>query len=787
MSALNRKMLRDLLHMKGQALAICLVMACGIAIFVMALSMVDSLQRTLDTYYDHHRFAEVFAHLKRAPNSLARRIAEIPGVSQMQTRIVEQVTLDVPGMAEPAEGRLISLPDQHVGGLNALYLRRGRFIEPGSGREVVVSESFADAHRLGPGDSVTAVLNGRRQELRIVGVVLSPEYIYQIRPGDLLPDNRRFGVFWIAYDELAAAFDMQGAFNDVSLSLMPDASEPQVLRRLDELTEAYGGLGSYVRDDQLSHKFVTNEIKEMRATAVMVPTIFLAVAAFLLNVVISRLINTQREQIAALKGIGYSSREIGWHYMKLILAIMLIAVALGTTAGAWMGSVLTELYTQFFQFPVFEYGLDAWIVVMALVVSTASAVAGTLGAVWRAMRLPPAEAMRPEPPEVYRATILERGGLQRFLSPAMRMIVRYLERRPVKSLLSCAGIALATSILVLGSYMEDAIDYAMDFEFQRVQRYDLSVSLVESASSAAMSQIRHLPGVMHCEPFRALSVRLRSAHRARRVGIMGLDSHGELYRVIDMNEDVIPLPRWGLVLSRKLGELLAVGPGDTVTVEVLQETRPVREVPVSGLVEDFLGMSAYMDIRAVNRLMREGDRVTGAFISADPDRMDSLYRELKDLPLVAGVTAKAAALEMFRNTIAQSKLVMKTVNVIFAVIIAFGVVYNTARISLSERSRELATLRVIGFTRVEISLIQLGELAVLTIISIPAGLLLGYGWAALITSAYDTELFRIPLVVDRSTYAFAATVVMIAALFSGLIVRRMLDRLDLVAVLKTNE
>ncbi|MEE9255058.1 MAG: FtsX-like permease family protein, partial [Pseudomonadales bacterium] len=688
-------------------------MACGVAIFVMALSMVDSLQRTLDTYYDHHRFAEVFAHLKRAPHSLARRIAEIPGVSQMQTRIVEQVSLDVRGMAEPAEGRLISLPAQHVGGLNALYLRRGRFIEPGSGREVVVSESFADAHRLGPGDSVTAVLNGRRQELRIVGVVLSPEYIYQIRPGDLLPDARRFGVFWIAYDELAAAFDMQGAFNDVSLSLMSDASEPQVLRRLDELTEAYGGLGSYVRDDQLSHKFVTNEIKEMRATAVMVPTIFLAVAAFLLNVVISRLINTQREQIAALKGIGYSRREIGWHYMKLILAIILIAVALGTTVGAWMGSMLTELYTQFFQFPVFEYGLDAWIVVMALVVSTASAVAGTLGAVWRAMRLPPAQAMRPESPEVYRPTILERGGLQRFLSPAMRMIVRYLERRPIKSLLTCAGIALATSILVLGNYMEDAIDYVMDFEFQRVQRYDLSVSLVESASSEAMSEIRHLPGVIHCEPFRALSVRVRSAHRARRVGIMGLDSQGELYRVIDMNEDVVPLPRRGLVLSRKLGELLAVGPGDTVTVEVLQETRPVREVPVSGLVEDFSGMSAYMDIRAVNRLMREGDRVTGAFISADPDRMDLLYRELKDLPQVAGVTAKAAALESFRNTIAQSMLVMKTVNVIFAVIIAFGVVYNSARISLSERSRELATLRVIGFTRVEISMIQLGELAVL--------------------------------------------------------------------------
>jgi putative ABC transport system permease protein len=787
MRSLDRKLLRDLLGMWGQALAITLVQACGVAMFVMMLCTLESLSETRRAYYERRRFAEVFAHLKRAPNSLVERIAELPGVACVQTRIVVDVTLDVPGLTEPATGRLISIPERQTPILNDMHLRLGRYVEPNRPGEALVSEAFANAHDFKPGDQVTAVINGRRQRLTIVGVALSPEYIYQIRPGDLFPDDKRFGVFWMGYTELAAAYDMQGAFNDATLTLMPETSEPEVLRRLDRLIEPYGGLGSYGRDDHISHRFLSDEIKQLRANAIIVPSVFLGVAAFLLNVVLSRLIGTQREQIAALKAFGYTHLEVGLHYLKLVLVLVLVGFVLGTGLGVVLGRYITELYAKFYHFPSFAFHFDPRVVAMGLGISGAAAVAGTLAAVRRAVILPPAEALRPEPPATYRPTLLERLGLKRLFTQPARMILRNLERKPVKALISVAAIALAVSILVVGSFTEDAIRYMLDFDFELSQRYDMSVALVEPTSGRALNEIAHLPGVRHGEAFRSLPVRLRSGHHARRLAVMGVQGNGRLFRLIDRFEHDVPVPPDGLLLSAKLAELLRVAPGDTLTVEVLEGERPTRRVAVAGLVQDYTGTSAYMEMRALNRLMREGRTMSGAFLAVDSRYEEDLHRKLKATPQVAGVTVKRATVKSFWDTVAENLMIQRFFNVIFACVIAFGVVYNNARISLSERSRELATLRVIGFTRTEISAILLGELAVLTVAAIPLGLLMGYGFAALAVWALDTDLYRIPLVILPATYGFAVAVVLVATVVSALIVRRKLDHLDLVAVLKTKE
>ncbi len=787
MRALDRKLVRDFLQMKGQSAAIALVIACGAATFVMCLSALESLKQTQARYYERYRFADVFAQLKRAPNALRPRIAEIPGVAQVQTRVVVSVNLDVPGLAEPASGRLVSIPEHRSPQLNDLYLRSGRYIEPGGKREVLASEGFCLAHGLSPGDQIWAVINGKKERLTIVGIALSPEYIYQIRPGDIFPDDKRFGIFWMGYIELSAAFDMREAFNDISLSLMPGASESDVLERLDRLTAPYGGLGAYGRRDQLSNQFITSEIEQLRAQAVIAPSIFLGVAAFLLNVVISRLINTQREQIAALKAFGYTNLQVGVHYLKFVLVLVIGGVTLGSLAGTWFGRYITEMYARFYRFPLLEFHLETWMILLTLAICGGAGVLGTLGAIRSAIRLPPAEAMRPEPPANYRPTIIERMGLQRLFSQSARMILRNLERRPVRAVLSSFGIALAVSILVMGSFTEDALDYMMEFQFNMSQRQDITISFVEPAPAQAYYDMRHLPGVRRCEAFRAVAVRLRYGHHSRRVGIMGLEPDATLNRLIDEHHAVIPLPPEGLVLSKKLGELLNARIGDTVTVEVLEGSRPVREVMVANLVADYSGLNAYMDIRAVNRLMWEGPTVSGAFLSVDSNRIDELHKMLKNTPRVATVTVKKAAVQSFLETVAENLLIMRAFNISFATIIAFGVVYNNARISLSERSRELATLRVIGFARGEISAILLGELGVLTLAAIPLGLVLGYGAAALATAALDTDLYRIPLIINHSTYAFATTVIFLAALVSGLIVRRRLDHLDLVAVLKSKE
>lgn len=787
MTALNRKLLRDLAQMRGQAVAIALVIACGVATFVMSLTTYKSLSRMKTAYYEQYRFADIFAGLKRAPNSLSERIEEIPGVERVQTRVVVEVVLDVPGMVEPAVGRLVSIPDGRTFGLNDLHLRRGRYIEPGRRGEVLVNEAFAEAHGFGPGDRVRAVINQTLEELEIVGVVLSPEYIYQIRAGDIFPDDRRYGVFWMARTALAPAYDMEGAFNDVTLAVTPGASQPEIIRRLDAITEPYGGLGAYGRTDQVSNRYVSNELVQLRAMAFIPPVIFLSVASFLLNIALNRTISTQRDQIATLKAFGYANLEIGRHYLRFALLIVFGGAALGIAVGLWLGNGLTNMYSQFFRFPVHDYKIDPGVLLLAMIIGVAAGTLGVIGAVRRAIHLPPAEAMRPEPPAKYRPTFVERLGWQRFFSQGSRIVMRELERRPMRAILSTVGIALSIAIVVLGSFSKDMVDYLTEFQFHIAQRQDFNVGFVEPATGSAAYELASLRGVIRAESFRSVPVRLRAGHRSRRIAIMGLEKDRELFRVIDMDLHMMELPEDGLLISKSLGEALGVRAGDTVTIEVLEGERPVREITITGLMKDFAGTSAYMEIGALNRFMREGRVISGGFLRVDASETAEFYRQVKNTPRIASVTSQKAALQSFEKILAENMLRMRFFNVLFGSIIAFGVVYNTARITLSERSRELATLRVIGFTRAEISRILLGEIGVLTLAAIPFGLIAGFGLTVMTVAALQTETQQFPLAVSSATFAFAVTVTLVATLFSAFVVRRKLDHLDLVAVLKSRE
>jgi putative ABC transport system permease protein len=784
---LDRKMLRDLWQMRSLAAAISVVMGCGVALFLLSRSMLHSLELSQQTYYDRYNFADVFASIKRAPDSLIDRIGNLPGVAIAERRIVVPVNLSVPGLDEPASGRLISVPDIGRPRLNQVFLRRGRWLTPRSEDEVLASEAFVDANDLKLGDRFSAIINGRMEELQIVGVVLSPEYIYEIKPGDMVPDNRHFGVFWMNEEALSMAYDMDGAFNDLSVRLMRGADVQDVIQQIDRLIDPYGGLGAYDRSDQMSHHFVDNEIEQNRTMGLFAPSIFLGVSAFLLNVVMSRTIMSQREQIAALKAFGYSNFDVGWHYIKFVLLIVAASLVIGIPGGVWFGYIVTGMYARLFHFPELVFRIYPSTILAAAGVSGAVSVLGALGSVLRAVRLPPAEAMRPEPPAGFGPTLMERLGLGHYVPPIVLMIVRQLERRPVKTAFSTIAIALAVAVLVIGNFFQDSIDYMMNAQFHWVQRYDMSVSMTDPVADRAVYELASMPGVIRCEPTRAVSARLRAGPRGRRVGVMGIREDNSLFGLINMDGRETQLPPHGLLVSKKLAEVLGVSVGDTVQLEALVDKRPVRQVVIAGTLNDFAGLQAYMNLDDLRQIMLEGPVVTGVQMMVDPAKQDDLYRELKETPRIATVMVKRHTLDSFNDTIAKNLGVMKRINLIFACIIAAGVVYNSARISLAERSRELATLRVIGFTRQEISSILLGELAIVTLLAIPVGLVLGKMFAAWMVSAFDQELFRFPLVVSARTNAWASLVVILASAASGLIVRRNLDHLDLVAVLKSRE
>ncbi|MDH3227989.1 MAG: ABC transporter permease, partial [Thermoleophilia bacterium] len=621
MLTLDRKLLRDLSQLKGQALAIGLVIAAGVAMFAMYFSTFESLDHTHKAYYDRYRLADVFASLKRAPLSTASRLEALPGVAQVEPRVVVQVTLDVPGMTEPARGLLLSIPEHRRAILNDVHLLRGRYIQATRADEVLVIEAFATAHGLEPGDPIGAVINGRRRELMIVGIALSPEYVYTIAPGDMLPDDRRFGVFWMGRRALSSAFDMEGGFNDVSLALGPGASPEAVIADVDRLLERYGGLGAIPRRLQVSAWFVANEMREMQTMGSILPVVFLAVAAFLLNVVLSRIISVQRTQVAAMKAVGYSNREVALHYTKLALAVAFAGGVLGVAVGAWLGRGMTSMYSGYFRFPEFQYFLSPSLAFTALAVSLAAATLGAFGAVRRAVKLPPAEAMRPEPPASFKRGWLERSGLTRMLSEPGRMILRNLGRSPVRTLLSSTGIAFAIALLVFGFFFVDAVELLMKAQFEEVMLHDVTTTFVEPTSAAARHEVERLPGVLYTEPFRAVAVRLRYGTRSRQTAVMGLPAVPRLNRVIGQKAGVVELPAEGLVLSSSLGEVLGVEVGDRISVEVLEGRRPVRTVPVARLVDEYLGTSAYMEIGALRRLLREGSVLSGAFLKVDPEEL----------------------------------------------------------------------------------------------------------------------------------------------------------------------
>lgn len=785
MLTLHRKLLRDIAAMKGQVAAIAVVIAAGVMTLIIAVSSLDALRLSMDSYYESHHFAEVFADLTRAPERTGDRIAALPGVNRVETRVRAPVRLLVDGFAEPVRGMLVSIPDGRQPELNRLHLREGALPESGRGDQVVVSEPFAQAHRLRPGEAIGAIIDGRRERLSISGVALSPEFVYQIGPADLMPDYARYGVLWMNRRPLATALDMDGAFNSLVLSLQAGAEEAPVIDAVDRILARYGGIGAHGREDQISHRFLSEELAQLRVMAVMLPTIFLGVSAFLLSVLMGRIVHTQRQQIAVLKAFGYGTTDIAVHFGLLTALIVALGAALGVVAGAWAGHGLAMVYTEYFRFPELRMQLRPSAVLLGTAVAALAAALGTWRAVGHAVRLPPAEAMRPPAPERFRQGWLERTWLWRLLDQPSRIVLRNLSRHRLKAAMSSLGIAMSVALLLVGAYQFGAIDHMLDVQYRLVQRMDVHVSYTDPTPEHSLAELRHKPGVRFAEGYRSVPVRLVHGTRDYRTALLGIDVVPRLRGLIDADLTPIVLPPEGILLTDYLAAHLGVREGDRLQAEVMEGHRRTVSVLVAGTVSEPVGVSAYMERRALNRMMREGPALSGAWLMVDADARGALFDALDEVPRVASVGLVAQAESVLREYIADTGLTIMGIMLLLAASIAFAVVYNNARIAFAERARELATLRVLGFARSEVGWILVGETFLLTLLAIPLGWLIGTAFAYLLNLAMSMDLFRLPFIITVDTYAFAAGGVIVAASLSVLLVARRLRRLDMVSALKT--
>jgi putative ABC transport system permease protein len=747
-----------------------------------------SLEGARDAYYDRYRFGHVFAHVERAPESTARRLERLPGVALVQTRITEEVTLPIEGLERAAYGQLLSVPPEGEPVANALHMVAGVGPAPGHDDEVVVLDAFARAHGLGLGQRLPVVLNAKLRSLRVVGVAQSPEFVYAIRPGALADDPRRYAVLWMSRPVVASAFDLGGAFNDVSLRLQPDASEAAALAAVERVLAPYGSRGAVARKDQPSNRILTGELSQLGALAAMVPLVFLGVAAFLINMVLARLITLQRAEIAALKAVGYTNGEVARHYLGLVAVVMVPGALLGIAGGWWLGRIVLGFYQAVFRFPDLTFVLSGNLVWVAVASSALAAVAGALVAVRAAAKLPPAEAMRPPAPARYRRGLSARLGLGALTGPSGLMVMREIERRPLRTGLSALGISGALALVILGHFGVDSLNNYLEAMFRREQRQDLSVAFARPAAPAVIAELASLPGVITVEGVRAVPIRVHHDHRRRDSVLMGLPSEATLRRLVARGGHEVPIPADGVLVTTALGKILGIEVGDRVDVEVLEGERPRVHPVVVGFVDESVGLQLYARTDLVAGLEGDLGAVSSAMLKVDPTRLASVEDHLRRSPRIIDVSDVAADVERLRDMNGAAMDIWTVVSITLAAFVIFGVVYNDARIALAMRSRELATLRVLGLSRGEISSILIAGLAVEVLLALPLGLLAGRAWAVLFfTRAVDQETFRFQVLIEGRTYVLTAMVAVLAAAASALWVRRSLDRLDLIGVLKTRE
>jgi putative ABC transport system permease protein len=708
-------------------------------------------------------------------------------VAAVAARIVGYGAISVDGFDEPVTGRLVSLPEKDDPQVNALALRQGRSPAPDRPGEVVVNEGFAMAHGLRAGSRFALTIGGHKRVLTIAGVALSPEYIFALGPGQIVPDDRRFAIVWMERPELATALGLADQFNDLAIRLGPDASAAAVTEALARLLAPYAGADVHDRGRQYSHAFVSSQLEELGAIGVLVPAIFLGVALFLLHASMVRIVELQRPEIGIVKALGFDGRTIGWHYVKFALVLAGAATVLGLPVGIALGYGVTTIYAEFFRFPFLHYGPDLLAVAGVVVVLACAAVLGAVHPAARVAALRPAVAMLPAAPVIYRrpqGTFRSAASsrTESALGVPASLVLRQLGRRPLRSLLTMLAVAFAMGLQIATLFSFDALDEMVDVFYARAQRQDATIVFAAPLPAMVLADLARWPGVRAVEGRLDVPARLAVAGASRQVVLTGLPADGTLQRLLDPSLAPVSVPGDGIALSLRLATILQARVGDRVTVSPAAGRS--FELPVTALVEQYIGMGAYMELAAFGRLSGTGSVVSGADVKIAVGDPSGFRRALGDSPIVAGYVPRAATVTAFRETMARTLTIIVSAFVAFAGIAAFAIVDATVRVTLSERIRELAIMRALGFGAGTVVFMLAGELGVAVLLALPLGAVIGPGLGQLIVWNLDNDLFHVPLVVGWRSYAIAGGTVLAAAIFSSTLAARRLRDIDVPAALR---
>ncbi|MCF6286472.1 MAG: FtsX-like permease family protein, partial [Candidatus Hydrogenedentes bacterium] len=749
-----------------------------------------NLSLTRDTYYAQNRLADFEIMVERAPETAVFKLERLPGVRQVRKRIVEDVNVDIEGVNEPRVGRLISMPALRSPVINDIVILSGRYFEAGEQRVAVVSNQLAESNGLALGDRFQISVDSKKYSLRVVGLAASPEYVYMIRNVQaLIPSPERFGILWVPEEFAETALDMKSACNNI-VGLVDNPEDlDKILDEADKVLDPYGIFAKTKREDQLSNRFISDEIKGLGVSAKIIPTLFLGIAALILLILLNRMVRTERTQIGLMKAFGYSNWAVGFHYIEYGLILCVIGCVGGFALGQWMAGGMMKLYVQFYQFPILESRIYLDVLARSMGITLVFATLGALSAAIQAARIQPAESMRAEAPSRVNRVWLEYiPVLWKRVSFTWKMILRNISRNRFRSAVNCFGVAISLSLLLMGFFMTDSIDFGMKFQFRDAQREDVKVSFQREQGRDVLYEASRFPHVRRAEGLLEYPFEIRSVWRKKDIVVIGIEKGSEMRKVMNFARETFSLGDGGLVLAESLAEELQVGPGDTVTLEPLMgRIEGEFEVPVRAVAQQFLGTAAYMDHAALSRMLDESYVINSALLRLESGSRDAINKTLKEIGGIAAVTFNDDAYQSIQDTLGKSMVITNTVLLIFAGVIAFSIIYNITAVSLSERQRELASLRVLGLSTQEVGGIVYFENMLMGALGLLFGVPMGMGICALLVEAYSNDMFRLPFYIDRSTYVISILLTYSFVLLANLAVRRKIQNLDLVEVLKERE
>ncbi|MCH7727858.1 MAG: ABC transporter permease, partial [Planctomycetes bacterium] len=792
MKTLDRKLCREVYRSKWLLLTIASIVAIGVMCFVAMQSAYRNLQQAQHRYYRQCRMADFWIDLKKVPLSELEAVRQIPGVIEAQPRIQFSAVVDLDGVSEPLNGLVLSLPDHHRSTINGVVLRKGDYFSGHRDNQVIVNDAFARKHNLRPGQWIHLLLNNRRQELFIVGTAISSEFTYLLGPGSIVPDPERFGVFYIKQTFAEDVFDFQGAANQIVGRVSPEIDEnmEEIFQHIEIRLEAYGVINTTPLQRQASNQFLSAEIEGLGAFATVVPTIFLIVAALVLNVLITRLARQQRVVVGTLKAMGYTNGQVFAHFLKFGLSVGIVGGILGSLLGYLTSTGMTVVYRRFFEFPELKSGFYWHIHAIGISVSLFCALAGSVSGARGVIRLRPAEAMRPEPPPRGGAILLERiTWLWSRLTSSWRMALRTIFRHRFRTGAGIFAAMMGAALLITGFMLTEAQSYFLEFQFQRVMRSDIDLAFKDERGRDALDEVRRLPGVERAEPVFDVGGTFVHGRFRRKGAVTGLIPNSTLTVPRSANSERIAIPQSGVVMSRELARILHVTPGDHVILQTVNGDRRPLRLLVRRIADSYMGLTVYADIHYLSHAVGESFAMNGAQLLTNGNAEDlrNLHHRLKQTPGIQSINSRQKMIENIYKALLESQYIFIGFLVGFAGAIFFGSIVNASIVNLAERQREVATFRALGYGSWRIGGIFLRESLLVNTVGTILGVPVGYGLMVLTARSYDNDLIRLPIVSAAWIWVATFCLSFLFAFMAHGVVQWNIHRLNYLEALNANE